>query len=253
MHQTARLSRSLYPLAGLLVVSVLPVAGCSGSREVAPATDAPGSPAAAAATPGIDPASRLDLDSGRVSVFSPTGWRRAPRSYDYLVRYQATPQVPYPSVVVLAADPPADITEVTADSQAAFVEAMASLLAEREGDKLARPPAAASAGPHAGVGWAATGTAKLDGLPKQIERDCLAVVIDGRLYTVEAWAPRGGLDDKARAAARAVAAALRIPSLEPLEGLPPLVPPSEPEAEPEEEPEAEPEAGEAAPEPAPAA
>ena len=245
MRHAARLRLSHRQVACLLVAAPLLAAGCSGSRDAAPATDAPGSPPGAVATPGIDPASRLDLDSGRVSVFSPAGWRRAPRSYDYLVRYQATPQVPYPSVVVLAADPPADITEVTADSQAAFVEAMASLLADREGDKLSRPPAAASAGPHAGVGWAATGTAKLDGLPKQIERDCLAVVIDGRLYTVEAWAPRGGLDDKARAAARAVAAALCVPSLEPLEGLEPLVPPSEPEAEPE--------ADEAAPEPAPAA
>jgi len=220
--------RRLVDVVLLSVIGLL-VAGCSGGQEEPTAPDTGGPSASATATPGIDPASRLDLDSGRVSVFSPTGWRRAPRSYDYLVRYQATPQVPYPSVVVLAADPPAGITEVTADTQAAFVEGLAALLSDREGERLRRPPAVATAGPHRAARWAASGEATLGGLAKEIERDCISVVIDGRLYTVEAWAPRGGLDGQARAAAEAVAAALAIPSLEPLEGLEPLVPLSEPE------------------------
>ena len=138
MHRTTSFWPPLSLLAGLLSASAVLVAGCSADREESPAANAAGAAPGAAAIPGIDPASRLDLDGGRVSVFSPAGWRRAPRSYDYLVRYQATPQVSYPSVVVLAADPPADITEVTADSQAAFVEAMASLLAE----SVQRPPIA---------------------------------------------------------------------------------------------------------------
>jgi hypothetical protein len=229
--------------AHLLLLAALLV-GCSGQEGAAPAAgDKPGS----AGLPGLDPASRLDLDNGRVSVFSPNGWRRASRSYDYLVRYQSTPQLPYPAVVVLAADPPEGFAEVTADNHAAFVEAIAARLAEGDGKSVVRQPARAKVGPHHAVSWAAGGEAKLDGTPKKIERDCTAVVVAGRLYTVEAWAPRGKLSDAGRAAARAVAAALAVPSLEPVETLEPLVPPtteptpeptdpSKPSAEPAKEP-----------------
>jgi hypothetical protein len=205
------------------LMMVLALAGCSGNREGKPAADG-GSGSAAAAVPGIDPASRLDLDSGRVSVFSPQGWRRAPRSYDYLVRYQSTPQLPYPSVVVVAADPPAGITEVTADNHAAFGEAVAAALEETAGKAVLRKPAKAKAGPHHAATWSVAGEAKLDGVPKKIERECTAVVVDGRLYTVEAWAPRGKLSDVGREAARAVAAAVAVPSLEPIESLVPAEP-----------------------------
>ena len=215
--------------AHLLLLAALLV-GCSGQEGAAPAAgDKPGS----AGLPGLDPASRLDLDNGRVSVFSPNGWRRASRSYDYLVRYQSTPQLPYPAVVVLAADPPEGFAEVTADNHAAFVEAIAARLAEGDGKSVVRQPARAKVGTHHAVSWAAGGEAKLDGTPKKIERDCTAVVVAGRLYTVEAWAPRGKLSDAGRAAARAVAAALAVPSLEPVETLEPLVPPTtEPTPEP---------------------
>lgn len=216
--------------AQLLVLAAL-LAGCSGKEAAAPAGGGkPGS----AALPGLDPASRLDLDNGRVSVFSPRGWRRAPRSYDYLVRYQSTPQLPYPAVVVLAADPPEGFAEVTGDTHAAFVEAVAAQVAEREGKGILRQPARAKVGPHHAVSWAAGGEAKIDGTTKKIERDCTAVVVDGRLYTVEAWGPRGKLTDAGRTAARAVAAALAVPSLEPAETLDPLVPPTEPTPEPTE-------------------
>ena len=214
----------------LLVLAAM-LAGCSGKEAAAPAGGGtPGS----AALPGLDPASRLDLDNGRVSVFSPQGWRRAPRSYDYLVRYQSTPQLPYPAVVVLAADPPEGFSEVTGDNHAAFVEAVSAQLGELEGNGILRKPAKSKAGPHHAVTWAAGGEAKIDGTTKKIERDCTAVVVDGRLYTVEAWAPRGKLTDAGRTAARAVAAALAVPSLEPAEPLDPLVPPTEPTPEPTE-------------------
>ncbi len=231
---------------------VLTAAGCSGDGAPKPAP-AGGAGSAAAAVPGIDPASRLDLDSGRVSVFSPQGWRRAPRSYDYLVRYQSTPQLPYPAVVVLVADPPAGITQVTGDNHAAFVEAVTAGLEEAGPNGMLRKPVQARVGPHYAATWSAAGEATLDGLPKKIERECTAVVVDGRLYTVEAWAPRGKLSDAGRKAARAVAAALAVPSLDPIESLVPAEPqpavapadgapateepaPSEPQAVPAESP-----------------
>ena len=207
-------------LLGLLLGLVS--GGCSGSRTADPAA---GGRSGGATTPGIDSTSRLDLDNGRVSVFSPQGWRRAPRSYDYLVRYQSTPQLPYPSVIVVAADPPEAFSEVTAANHAAFVEAIAGTLDAPEGTGLLRKPSKANVGPHHAATWSIVGEAKLDGLSKKIERECTAVVIDGRLYTVEAWAPRGKLTDAGREAALAVAAALIVPSMEAIDS---LVPPSEP-------------------------
>jgi hypothetical protein len=217
------------PLLGLAAL----LAGCSGKDKSAAAPTAAGKPAAAAAVE-IDPSSRLDLDSGRVSVFSPQGWRRAPRSYDYLVRYQSTPQLPYPAVVVIAADPPEGFAELTGDNHAAFVEAIAAQLAGGTGQSILRQPARAQVGPHHAVSWAAGGEAKLDGTTNKIERDCTAVVIAGRLYTVEAWAPRGKLAEAGRAAAKAVAAALTVPALAAAEPLAPFVPSTEPAAEPAE-------------------
>lgn len=224
-----RLLRSL-----VLVACGLPLTGC-GSREAgSPAAGPAGSPAAPA---GIDAASGLDLDGNRVRSFSPDRWKRAPKSYDYLVRYQSTPQLPYPSVVVVAADPPEGFAEVTPANHRDFVAAVAARLAEEFGGEggpaLIRKPAATTSGPHHAVSWSAPGEAKLDGAPKPIERDCTAVVIDGRMYTVETWGLRGKLDDKARAAGRAVAAALVVPSLDPVESLvPPAPKPAEPASEP---------------------
>ena len=246
----------------VMLACLVSLVGCSGGDADTKAGGG-GTGKSAAATPGIDSNSGLDLDGNRVRAFSPAGWRRAPKSYDYLVRYQSTPQLPFPSVVIVAADPPEGFAEVTKANQADFVAAVAARLAGESGGEgqpgLLRPPAAVRVGPHHAAGWSAPGEAKLDGLPKKIERECTAVVVDGRLYTIEAWAPRGKLDEKARAAARAVTAALAVPSLDPVESLVPVEPapaaepstpvptpdvPADAQAQPAAEPPAEPAAAE---------
>ena len=247
----------ILPVMLVMLACLVSLVGCSGGDADTKAGGG-GTGKSAAATPGIDSNSGLDLDGNRVRAFSPAGWRRAPKSYDYLVRYQSTPQLPYPSVVIVAADPPEGFAEVTKANQADFVAAVAARLAGESGGEgqpgLLRPPAAVRVGPHHAAGWSAPGEAKLDGLPKKIERECTAVVVDGRLYTVEAWAPRGKLDEKARAAARAVTAALAVPSLDPVESLVPVEPapaveptpdvPADAQAQPAAEPPAEPVASE---------
>jgi hypothetical protein len=55
------------------------------------------------------------------------------------------------------------------------------------------------------------GTAKVGGLSEPVERFAYGVVLGGRLYTVEARAPKGKVDDDAKAAAKAVAATLYRP------------------------------------------
>jgi hypothetical protein len=209
------------------------LAGCSGEtakktvkpKAVAGSTE-PSTTAKEPSAPAVEAHSGLDLDGKRVRAFSPVGWRRAPKSYDYLVRYQPSPQLAYPSVIIVAADPPEGFGEVTEATHAGFVDAVTARLATEFGGEgqpsLRRKPAASTAGSHLAVTWAAPGEAKLDNILKKIERECTAVVIDGRMYTVEAWAPVGKLDDKAKAAARAVAAALAVPSLDPVEPLAPF-------------------------------
>ncbi|NDC53057.1 MAG: hypothetical protein EBZ74_01910 [Planctomycetia bacterium] len=75
-----------------------------------------------------------------------------------------------------------------------------------------KKPAAVKIGPHLGVFWGIPGSAKVDGISEPIERWSYAVVIGGRMYTVEARAPKGKIDDAAKAAAKAVAAALAPPT-----------------------------------------
>jgi hypothetical protein len=66
-------------------------------------------------------------------------------------------------------------------------------------------------GPHFGATWAAPATIKVDGIKETIDRASYAVVIGGRMYTVEVRAPKGKLDGEGRAAAKAVVAALAPP------------------------------------------
>jgi hypothetical protein len=193
----------------------------------------------------IDPDTAVTVDGGRASVCSPAGWQRGPRSDDHLVRYTPSQQKSYPSVVVLGGDPPAGFDEVTKANHKDFVAAVAKQLAEtfsKDGKStLLKKPVAVTLGPHLGAAWTAPGTAKVSGMKEPIERSCVAIVFGGRMYTVEARAPKGKLDDSGRSAARGVAAGIAAPAKSPAAEEPAA--PVEPKAEPTmpAEPAAEPE------------
>ena len=221
--ETLHTTRGVWMLTGraacLLAAIVLATAGgCGGGKKST--KSAKGSGKSEEAAPAIDPASIITVDGGRISVGSPTGWTRSPRSNDYLVRYQPGPQKSYPSIVVTGEDIDAAYQTITADNHEDFKDAMAEDLAktytQNGKNTLLRKPAAATIGRHKAVTWEAPGTAKVEGLKEPIIRSCIALVVGGRLYRVETRAPKGKLDDKAwssaRAAARAVAAAIGPPS-----------------------------------------
>jgi hypothetical protein len=164
----------------------------------------------------VDADTALRLDGGRVEVCSPLGWTRSPRSQNYLVRYQPGPKKSYPSIVVTAEPAPEGLGEITAANQSDLVAAIGTKLVETfpAGGpvKLIKKPAAATFGSHKGVAWAMPGTAKVGGLSEPVDRFAYGVVLGGRLYTVEARAPKGKVDDDAKAAAKAVAATLYRPA-----------------------------------------
>ncbi|MFM7248956.1 MAG: hypothetical protein ACKO5R_03575 [Planctomycetaceae bacterium] len=174
-------------------------------------------------SPLVDAGTALVLDGGRVEVSSPEGWTRSPRSQKYLVRYQPGTRRTYPSIVVTAEPAPEGLGSVTADTVGDLVAAITARLAvdfpAGGSVKVIKRPAAARLGPHAGVAWAVPGTAKVDGLSEPIERFAWAVVLGGRLYVVEARAPKGKLDDAAKDRAKAVASTLFRPADAP-EGAP---------------------------------
>lgn len=167
-------------------------------------------------SPLVDVGTALVLDGGRVEVSSPEGWTRSPRSQKYLVRYQPGTRRTYPSIVVTAEPAPEGLGSVTADTVGDLVAAITARLAvdfpAGGSVKVIKRPAAARLGPHAGVAWAVPGTAKVDGLSEPIERFAWAVVLGGRLYVVEARAPKGKLDDAAKDRAKAVASTLFRPA-----------------------------------------
>jgi len=185
-------------------------------------------------SPLVDPDTAIPLDGGRVEVCSPVGWTRSPRSANYLVRYQPGPRKSFPSIVVTAEPAPAGLENVSASNQAALVSAITTKLAETfpaaGAVKLIKKPAAATLGSHSGVAWAIPGTAKVGGLSEPVDRFAWGVVLGGRLYTVEARAPKGKVDDDAKAAAKAVAATLFRPAGAPT-GQPEAAAPAAPDDE----------------------
>ena len=205
----------------LLLVMLLTATGCTktADKKSTPAADGGNAEAAVAdgETDGVDFDTAIAVDDGKVEACSPMGWTRGPQSKSYLVKYVPSRKKTYPSIVVMAADAPEGIVEVDAGSQKDFVAAIAASLAgtfSKNGKStLLQKPAASRLGPHFGATWAAPATINVDGMKETIDRTSYAVVIGGRMYTVEVRAPKGKLDSEGRAAARAVAAALAPPAV----------------------------------------
>ena len=236
-------------VCALACVVLLGMGGCGGKPKKSKA----GGGTTSEKLPALDLDTALAVDDGRIAVASPSGWTRLPRSKDYLVKYQPGPKKSYPKILVTAEAAPAGFAEVTADNHQAFAAGIAEGVAQALGKaKTLKKAAAVKVGPHLGVLWGSPGSAKVDGISEPIERWSYAVVIGGRMYTVEARAPKGKVDDAAKAAAKAVAAALAPPtaatasdeapaetapageSASPLDALTP--PPAAEEAKPTEEP-----------------
>lgn len=207
----------LFLMAMLLVAAQ----GCSKTTKKAKKA-AGGAAAEEKAAPAIDPDTALVVDDGRVSVASPTGWTRAERSKDYLVRYQPGRKKTYPTITVYGEDAPAEFTAITPENHKEFAAALAAgmeaTFKQIGPSQLAKKPAAVKLGPHLGVAWAMPAQAKVSGMKETIEQQFYALVVGNRMYKVAAKAPKGKLDADSKAAARAVAGAIGPPAAEPADG-----------------------------------
>jgi len=225
----------------LLALIFFEAGGCSGKAvKKKGAVAGSGNGETKETLPAIDLDTAIPVDDGKIRVASPIGWTRSSRSKDYLVRFLPGPKKSYPSISVTVADSPNGFDAITDQNQQQFVDGIAVNL---EGDfskngksSVLKKPVGVKLGPHLGAAWAVPGTAKVSGLNEPIERWVYAVVIGGRMYTVEARAPKGKVDAAAKMAAKAVAGGLAVPSAEPVEPAlepaeRPAVEPAEPDAE----------------------
>ena len=191
----------------LALVLVCDASGCSGKAKKSGTKGA-----SAEKLPPVDLETALAVDDGRIAVASPTGWTRLPRTKDCLVKYQPGPKKSYPKILVTAADAPDGFAEVTAENQKDFAAGIGAGLEQSLGkSKPLKKAAPVKVGPHLGATWGIPGSVKVDGIAEPIERWSYAVVIRGRMYTVEVRAPKGKVDEAAKVAAKAVAAALAPP------------------------------------------
>ena len=169
---------------------------------------------------GVDPDTPTITDGERIAVFAPKEWARAAQSKDQLVKFTPSRRKTYPSIVVLASDVPGGFDEIDPDDQKKFVAAVAASLAKtysKNGKStLVKKPAPIRLGEHLGATWSAPATVKVDGVPESIDRVSYAIVIAGRMYTVEVRAPKGKLEENDGVKlAKAVAEALRQPEFIP--------------------------------------
>lgn len=195
------------PSSRLLLI-VLVCAACGRRERVQEPRPEPSKPPIVPAA--VDPQAAITVDGGRITISKPVGFRPESSSRNYLARYvPAGVRGPVTVTVLNGADPPPGIAAVDAANHADFVTAVERSLADRAGAVVIRePPAAVDLGPHKGVVWEEMDAPQPDGSTPPVQRSCVAIVLAGRLYTVEAAAPQGRLGDAGRAVARGVAAGM---------------------------------------------
>jgi hypothetical protein len=135
------------------------------------------------------------LDDGRIEVAPPEGWHIPPRSSQWIVRFQATATLPYPSVIITAEDYE-NVFDVTKDNVNKFAEIIASALKEdKPTASRAISPAPIEIGPFVGVAYRSRGAARYRGKRIVVERLIVETVAAGRKYTIELRTRERDLDE----------------------------------------------------------
>jgi len=173
------------PVAGLCVLLAC-VLGCGDSSSPSPVSQ-PSTGPQAVKLPDLDPPFG-PLDTDRVSVPPPNGWIISPRSSEWVIRFQASPTLSYPTIIVTAEDYPA-MLNVSADNVGDFSRQIAAALAA-DGTKLAKKVSPTKLGNRPYATYQRLGRAG----QVVLERMFLDTVVAGRKYNLELRTPEGTID-----------------------------------------------------------
>ena len=143
------------------------------------------------------------LDEGRVELADPKGWKRFPRSKDYVARFFYTNSKSLPRIIVTSADSPYDgITEATSDNHEALLKAVVAEVGDK--GSLLETPLAVTIGDRPYIRYVLS--ARLG--PEGAERQVLVTVLGGRKYEVDLQIKKRTIQEF-KTAGYAVAASLR--------------------------------------------
>lgn len=176
------------------------------------------------------------LDEGRIVVARPAGWHVPPRKSGWIVRFTASRQASYPSIIVTGEDYE-PVFNVSKQNVADFAEQIRADF--RKTSKIAglrAPVEPITFGSFVGITYQRRGKAKYEYKTIVVERLFVETVVAGRKYCFELRTRTGTLS-KYRPYLLAVAGGAEFPKTEPAEPYPSG---GEPRAEPQPEPEAVP-------------
>jgi len=129
------------------------------------------------------------LDSGRLEAAPPQGWLLPPRSSEYIVRFKASPQTSYPTILVTAEDyePVFNCSEDNVDE---FARMVADHFDETgQSGKLAEEIAPLQVGRRWGISYARRAKVKR----MIVDRLFFETVVSGRKYSFELRTLKGSL------------------------------------------------------------
>jgi hypothetical protein len=194
-----------------VVATCLLLAGCDGSQQ------APLSPELTTVKVGELP--ELDdpigpLDQQRIDVAPPKGWYVPSRSSRWIIRFAASEQARYPSIIVRAEDYPG-ILDVTKENVGAFAEEVAAAFEKDDSAaKQSMTIAPIEIGRFVGVTYRRRGRAPYGVKEIIVDRLLLETVVAGRKYTLELQTRDGDLE-RYRGYLFAVAAGIKFLKGEP--------------------------------------
>jgi len=134
------------------------------------------------------------LDQGRIRVAPPQGWHVPPRNDQWIVRFSASKNTNYPSIVVTAEDYP-DLADVSKANVDAFARQVTEALSRGSKPvKLSQGIEPIEIGSLVGITYQRRGKTSDRFKEIVVERLFLETVVSGRKYCIELRARSGDLE-----------------------------------------------------------
>jgi hypothetical protein len=177
---------------GCLVIAAALLPGCNRAQRAPPGQRL--------TTVQLDELPELDdpigpLDQQRIEVAPPKGWHVPSRSSRWIVRFTASEQTRYPSIIVRAEDYQGIVNVSKANVDEFAEEVAAALQKDQSAARQATTIAPIQIGPFVGVSYQRRGRAPYGLKEIVVDRLLLDTVVAGRKYTIELQTRDGELDE----------------------------------------------------------